>query len=147
MSSLAEQIAEVVRVALHNTIPAVGTRVYRARQDAIDRTECPAIVIESGNENTDNAEADGEVEANVLSLSVAIHVAPGTGAVWETAADELVVAAHALIRAATYPGMSGPPLRQGRTWEAASGDGSPGICVLTYRFDYWNNATDLSTSA
>ena len=147
MSSVAEQIAETVRAALYNTIPAVGTRVERARQDVVTREECPAIVIELGGENTDNAEADGEVEGNVLTLSVAIHVAAGTGTVWETAADEIVVAAHALIRGATYPGNSNPPMRQGRTWDAASGDAEPGICTLTYRFDYWNNATDLSTSA
>jgi len=147
MSSLAEQIAETVRVALTGTIAAVGSRVYRARQDVISREECPAIVIELSGENTDNAESDGEVEGNVLTLSVAIHVAPGTGTVWETAADEIVVAAHALIRAASYPGAANPPQRQGRTWDAVSGDGEPGVCIVTYGFEYWSSATDLSTSA
>lgn len=147
MSSIAEQIAETVRVALHNAIPAVGTRVHRGREDAIGRDECPCITIACRGENTDNAEADAEVEGNLLTIEVAVHVAAGAATVWETAADDIVTAAHPLIRAAVYPGTGGPPMRVARSWQGASGDASPGAVVLTYRFDYWNSTADLATFA
>ena len=40
MASLAELITAAVYAALYNTIGAVGTRVYRARQDALINSEC-----------------------------------------------------------------------------------------------------------
>lgn len=147
MASLAEQIAAAVHTALLGAIPAVGTRVYRAREDAISREECPAIVVITLSETADIAEMDATVDECSLTLGVDVHVAAGEAAPWETAADTICVLAHGLVRAATYPGTSGPPQRIARTWTAESGDASPGICRLVYRFDYWTAAADLSAEA
>ena len=47
MPSIAEQIAAATLTALSGAIPAVGTRVFRARVDAVPNSECPAIVVSS----------------------------------------------------------------------------------------------------
>lgn len=146
MSSLAEQICAAVASALTATIPAVGTRVYRAREDAISRDECPCIVVHSLAEFTEQADLAAETEQNTLSLAVHCHVAGGEAAAWETTADAIAVAAHALVRAATYPGNTGPPVRTGRRWEAASGDASPGAVVLSYDFTYFNATSGLDVA-
>lgn len=146
MASIAEQIAEAVRTALYNNIVAVGTRVWRAREDAVDRSECPAIVVRLESERTEQADLAAETEQNALALTVAIHVADGETDPYETAADAIAVSAHALIRAATYPGDTGPPQRIGRRWQGVSGDASPGLCEIDYEFVYFNATSGLDVA-
>lgn len=146
MSSLAEQIAETVRVALTGTIAAVGSRVYRARQDVISREECPAIAIHLLNESAEPATLDDEVDECVLDLSVTVHVIGGSDA-WETVADQIAVAIHPLVRAAVYPGNAAKPRKVNDQWEAVSGDGSPGERSLQYQFIYHRSASALDVSA
>lgn len=145
MASLAEQITAAVYTALYNTIGAVGTRVYRARQDALINAECPAIVITSGVEDPVIATLAGDVVRCEFELGVAVHVAAGD--VWETAADTVAVAAHALIAGASLPGtataLAGPLI----TDESASGDDTPAVRTLTYTVTHYRQAAALDAAA
>lgn len=145
MASLAEQITAAVYTALYNTIGAVGTRVYRARQDALINGECPAIVITSGVEDPVIATLAADVMRCEFDLSIAVHVAAGD--VWETAADTLATLAHARFAAATLPGTAvswaGPLIVD----DAASGDDTPGVRTLTYTITHYRQAAALDAAA
>ncbi len=143
MASLAEQIADAVYDSLYDEIAAVGTRVWRGRVDPIARDECPGIVVRLVEESTENAEIDAGIERNELVLAVDVYVASTQAQVWETVADAVVVAAHAAVRAGTYPADTQPPIRSGRTWIAESGDGTPSRVTLVYRFEYFNATAGL----
>ena len=143
MASLAEQIADAVYDSLHGQIAAVGTRVYRGRVDPISREECPCINVRLTDETTSNAEIDASTEENELVIVVDVHVAATQAQAWETVADAVVVSAHALIRAGTYPTDTQPPMRMGRSWIAESGDGTPARVSLPYRFQYFNLTAGL----
>jgi len=145
MASLAEQITAAVYTALYNTIGAVGTRVWRARQDALINSECPAIVITSGVEDPQVVTLAGDVSRVEFDFSVAIHVAGGD--VWETIADPITVSAHALIAALTLPGtattLTGPVI----TDDSLSGDDTPAVRLLTYTVTYYRQAAALDAAA
>ena len=145
MASLAEQIAAAVYTAIYDQIPAVGTRVYRARQDAVAPAELPAILIASGVEDPQPATLAGDVMRCEFDLSVAVHVAAGD--VWETAADTIAVAAHARIAGASLPGtataLAGPLI----TDESASGDDTPAVRTLTYTVTHYRQAAALDAAA
>ena len=145
MASLAEQIAAAVYTAIHNQIPAVGTRVYRARQDAVAPAELPAVLIASGVEESQPATLAGDVMRCEFDLSIAVHVAAGD--VWETAADTIATAAHALIAGASLPGtataLAGPLI----TDESASGDDTPAVRTLTYTITHYRQAAALDAAA
>ena len=145
MASLAEQITAAVYTAIHNQIPAVGTRVYRARQDAVAPAELPAVLIASGVEESQPATLAGDVMRCEFDLSIAVHVAAGD--VWETAADTLATLAHARFAAATLPGTAvswaGPLIVD----EAVSGDDTPGVRTLTYTITHYRQAAALDAAA
>ena len=145
MASLAEQITAAVYAALYNQIGAVGTRVYRARQDALINSECPAIVIASGVEDPVVATLAGDVVRCEFELAVGVHVAAGD--VWETAADTIATAAHARIAAASLPGsavsLAGPLI----TDDATSGDDIPAVRTLTYTVTHYRQAAALDAAA
>jgi len=145
MASLAEQITAAVYTAIYNQIAAIGTRVYRARQDAVAPGELPAVLITSGVEDPQPATLAGDVVRCEFDIAVAIHVAAGD--VWETAADTLAAAVHAKFAAATLPGTAvgwvGPLI----TDEATSGDDTPGVRTLTYTITHYRQAAALDAAA
>lgn len=145
MSSIAEQITDAVFDALYNTIPAVGTRVYRARQDAITREECPAIVVEMGAEESSVATLAGDVSRCDLTVNVSVHVADGDP--WETAADTIATDAHALIAAATLPGTATSITGFLITMESQSGDATPGMRMHSYTVTYYRTFAALDAAA
>lgn len=144
MASISEQILAAVKTALYNTIPAVGTRVYRARQDAIGRAECPAIVIEYGTEQCELAQLAGDAVRCEMEIEISVHVA--SAGEWETDADAVAVPAHAAVMGAALPaGATIDGLAIVRT--AASGDATPAIRTHLYRASYFRaaNALDLTS--
>lgn len=140
MAGLSEQIVAAVRTALYNTIPAVGTRVYRARADAVVRDECPAIVIDTVGESSEVADLAGSAVRVELQFAVTVHVADGDP--WETAADEICVLAHAAMMGATLP--TGATISGAFDSESsASGDQTPGSRAMTYTAVYFRQAAAL----
>lgn len=145
MSSIAEQITDAIFDALYNAVPAVGTRVYRARQDAIPREECPAIVVEMGAEESTVATLAGDVSRCDVTVNVSVHVADGDP--WETEADTVATAAHALIAAATLPGTATSITDVLITSEAQSGDATPGIRTHSYTVSFYRSFASLDAAA
>lgn len=142
-ASITEQLLEAVRVVLTSTIPAVGARVWRARQDEIARDECPAIVIHGVEEIDSIVQADGLATRVDLTVDIEIHVADGDP--WETAADAIAVPAHALLMAATLPADATIDGRTGSAF-AQGGDGTPAVRMLSYRASYYRQTHALDAA-
>lgn len=145
MPSIAEQIAAATLTALSGAIPAVGARVYRARVDAVQNAECPAIVIESGVEESTVATLAADVMRCEFDLVIGIHVAGGD--VWETVADAVAVPAHAIFAAQILPGTATTWVGPLITDEAASGDDVPATRTLTYTITHYRQAAALDAAA
>jgi hypothetical protein len=145
MASLAEQISAAVYTAIYNQIGAVGTRVYRARVDAVPNSECPAIVISSGVEESAVATLAADVMRCEFDLVLSIHVAGGD--VWETVADLVAVPAHAIFAALTLPGTATTWVGPLITDDAASGDDVPATRTLTYTITHYRQAAALDAAA
>lgn len=93
-ASVIELILARVAAVLLAGATAAGSRVYRARDDAFEDAELPAINIRRG-------AAEGDVIGNTgerlrLDFTLAFHV---SGTSPETTADDLHMAAHALLMA------------------------------------------------
>jgi hypothetical protein len=145
MASLAEQIAAAVATALSGAIPAVGTRVFRARMDAVPNSECPAIVVASGVEESTVATLAADVMRCEFDVVLGIHVAGGD--VWETVADAVAVPAHAIFAALTFPGTATTWVGPLITDDAASGDDVPASRTLTYTITHYRQAAALDAAA
>ncbi|MDI6748248.1 MAG: hypothetical protein QMD17_14010 [Rhodocyclaceae bacterium] len=91
-ASVIEQILARVHVALLGTTPA-STNVYRGRDDAFDQAELPAINIRRTGTGHDRLGDSGERIS--VGIELDLHVA--TLGNWETAADALHMAAHAVL--------------------------------------------------
>lgn len=147
MASISEQIATAVLTALLDEIPAVGARVYRAREEALTRTECPAIVVRSVSEDPTPISVANDVHEVVFRLSLEIFVHAESDEVWETLADAVAVPAHALLMAATLPAgvtnFAGPVA----TGFAQSADGTPASRTMVYECTFYRSATALDVAA
>lgn len=142
-ASITEQLLEAVRAALTSTIPAVGARVWRARQDEIARDECPAIVIHGVEEIDTIVQLDGLATRVEMTIDIEIHVAAGDP--WETAADAVAVPMHALLMAATLPAGATIDGRTGSAF-AQGGDATPAVRTLSYRASYYRQTHALDTA-
>jgi hypothetical protein len=91
-ASVIEQILARVHVALLGATPA-GANVYRGRDDAFSDSELPAINIRRTGTGHDRLGDSGERIS--VDLELDLHVA--TLGNWETAADALHMAAHAVL--------------------------------------------------
>lgn len=144
---IGEQILEAARAALYNAIPAVGTRVERARTDPWDRAECPGIEIAALSDQADLATVQGDVHDCTLTFVLAIHVQGGAG-VWESAASAIATLAHPLVLNLAKPAgvaeIFGPVSSD---FVASPGDGRPAYRTLAYQARYFRAAAALDTAA
>lgn len=93
-ASVFELILARVKTVLAAGGTAAGTRVYRTRADAFSLAELPAISVRRI--GTDSEIAGNDIEGHSLSFGVACLA---SGSTWETTADALHMAAHALLLA------------------------------------------------
>lgn len=143
---ISESIADTIVLALTGAIPAVGTAVERDREDAIARDECPRIVVTVVSDVPDVATIAGDVHECSLVVAVSIHVVGGATP-WQAAASAIAVAAHPLIRGATYPAGVSDLVGPTGNYFAQSADGSPGVRTMTYQFTYFRSAAALDVAA
>lgn len=143
MPSLSEQIVAAVATAVTGTIPSVGTRVFRSREDALVRGEMPAIVVETVSDSSEVVSLDGAVSRVALELAVHVHVQAGDA--WESVADLVATPAHALVAAASLPGaariVSAYVLD-----DAATGDQTPAVRSLHYGIDLFRSTAALDAA-
>lgn len=145
-AEITEQILEAVKTALSGAVPAVGTRVERARVDAIAPAECPFIEIAQISDTADPDSVEGDIHSCSLTFVVAIHVQGGAG-VWETVASQIAVLAHPLIVGIALPAGVEQVFGPGSSnFVAAPGDGRPAYRAMTYQATYYRQAAALDTA-
>lgn len=108
-ASLIEQILSRAAAVLSGATSA-GSRVYRARQDAFDQDELPAINLSRRTSDTDSIGQGAS--RSLLIFEIDLHV---QGINWETAADALHMEVDALLAADTTLASLGHGLRCGGT--------------------------------
>lgn len=143
MATIFERIPEEVKTALlAAAIAGIGTRVYRARQDAIALDEGDTLNVET---DANNQKTFSEaLDDNELLIDVEIYV---RGDVWETKADAYALAVHPIVMGRNY-GAAGLRIARVRltdqAWTAQEGDGTPGKRTLKYAFRFFTLAADIS---
>lgn len=150
MASKAEQIAARVAALLLNAT-AAGARVSRDREDAFTREESPAIVVEIVDEDsTPLGGGSGpfpptfQTDADTLRLAVITAV---RAASWQSIADAVRVASHALIVGDAQLRLLVTDLRRDRCeWKAASADQPFGYAAQIYLFKYHTRASALDSN-
>lgn len=140
MTSKREQILAAATVALQGTT-GVGTRIWRSRLEAFQRSEAPAIVVEPG---TDEAAAPSASNCWIdwtFTLVVAVYT---RGHLPEQLADPIVCDVHAKLMADRSLGglaMDLWPIGVEPAFEKAD---RPALwSLLTYRVRYRTSTTDL----
>lgn len=140
-ASVVETILARVLAVLLAGSTAAGTRVYRARDDAFGSDETPAINIRR---DSSPATADGiDTDDITVGFTVAFHT---DGAAWETDADALHMAAHALLAADATLATKGQGLRcTGTDVQDDSADQIVGRITASYEMHVFVSPADLTT--
>lgn len=139
-ASVAEQILARVQAVLLNATPA-GAHVERGRDDAFGDSELPAINIRRANTGHERLGDSGE--RVIVSFDLELHVAT-TGA-WETAADALHMAAHAVLVADAPLAALGRGLRcTGTDAQGDSADRVIGKLTARYQMQVFVRPGDLT---
>jgi hypothetical protein len=143
MPSLAEQVVAAVTTALTGAVPAVGSRVFRSREDALVRGEMPALVVRTVSDNAETVSLDLAISRVQLELAVEVHVQAGEP--WETAADAVATAAHTVVLGLALPGQA-RVVSMFQLDEAVSGDASPGMRSLNYAIEFFRSTAALDAA-
>lgn len=150
MPSKAEQLAARVTTLLTAATGTTGAlAVYRDRHDAIAREDSPVTLVECIDEDTETLGGDGpfalaQQDRDVLRIAVTQCV---RSANWQSVADGLRVASHALIVTdATLRSVLAGLRRDRCEWRAASADLPFGYCAQIYRFTYLTQGHALDSS-
>jgi hypothetical protein len=128
MNSVSEQILARINFVLKGAT-AAGSNVERGRDDAWAPEECPAINIRRA--EGQNAPLGSGAERVLQQFDVDVFA---RGAGWETAADALHMAAHALLLADTPLSAMGNGLRcTGTALQSDSADAPLGRLIARYQ--------------
>lgn len=139
-TSVAEQILARVQAVLLNATPA-GAHVERGRDDAFGDSELPAINIRRASTGHDRLGDSGE--RVVVSFDLELNVA--TQGDWETAADALHMAVHAVLVADTTLAALGRGLRcTGTDAQGDSADRVIGKLTARYQMQVFVRPGDLT---
>lgn len=150
MPSKAEQVAALIQSELQANLGPIGAlAVYRDRQDALERSESPVILIELIDEDSrayggaQPGRTSGTDE-DLLRLQVCVCV---RNAGWQTIADDVRCKAHAvLVASSALRALLGDSLRRDRAdWRPADSDVPFGYCNQIYQCKYLtsNQGLDL----
>lgn len=143
---MAASISESVRAAFKTILdplkPDTVLQVERAREDEYSARESPSINIKFDSE--DSRVHGNSADNNQVGVNVEIYVRPGDAEVWETKADVIAVAAHALIMAyASWPAGVARVRKTGATPRSDQGDRTPGLLTLQYAVQFLSSAVAL----
>lgn len=141
MTTKRETIIAAVRTALTGTT-GVGTRIYRSRQEAFARAECPALLIEPINDQA-LIETSLPTLTWALTLRVAIIV---RGNIPDQQADPIVASAHSKIMADTSLGGYAMDIApQGVNFDMADADQTAGVIMCDYLIRYRTTLSSLES--
>jgi hypothetical protein len=91
----------------------------------------------------DRAPNDLAITRVQLELAVEVHVQAGEP--WETAADAVATAAHAVVLGVALPGEA-RVVSMFQLDEAVSGDASPGMRSLNYAIEFFRSTAALDAA-
>lgn len=147
--SIPERIAQRVTALLMGQT-AAGDAVWRDRQDALTHEEPIAILIELAEEETETLGSAGPfgrgmgVERNAVGLLVTVCV---RSASWQTVADGVRSASHALIAADPELGGIGPVRRKRCEWRPAGAEIPFGYVSQLYHIQTLALSGDVTVQA
>jgi hypothetical protein len=147
MPSRREQILAAVATTLAGTT-GVSTRIYRSREEALQRNEAPAIIITPGPDTNQAERAQGASMCRLdqrLTIEITIYV---RGAIPDQLADPIEVDLHKKLMAATdFNGLtSGRLLYLSRIPQMETGDLTVGWITTEYAAEYRCSRDDLSVA-
>jgi hypothetical protein len=138
MSSIREQIVARMATVLTGTLPN-AIPVYRSRADAFARNEVPAVVVKPSEDDAQPFTDLQEVVHFNVSLEVIVR-----GDVWDSLADPIIVAAHALLLNDTALAALCSKLRRSAAkWEDHEADQTAGVLVQGYSLQYLSFTNQL----
>lgn len=131
MSSVREQILVRMLTVLTGTLPN-AIPVYRSRVDAFARSEEPSVVVRPGDEATRAFSDQSDNSDFAVLVEVVVR-----GDVWDSLADPIIVAAHALLlNDAALAALCSKLRRTEAKWEAHDADLTAGVLTQTYHLQY-----------
>lgn len=140
-ASVVEQILARVKNALTGST-AASTRVYRAREDAFDQDELPAINLWRRTGDIDSHA--NTLNRNLLIFELDLHA---QGAAWETAADALHMQVDSILDADATLATLGRGLRcTGTEALGGSADFVSGRLTVRYQVQMITRSGDLTRS-
>lgn len=145
-TSISEQTREHFKLALLAApqIPEVGTRVVRAREDAISEQETSDgfINIKAGDEASQKLGSGVDQKELIVEIELQVRVVQGE--VWETKADIIAVKMHAKLMAyASWPGPVAQIRHVGVDRGGDRGNRTPGKETHRYAVRFLNSARAL----
>ena len=142
MSSLREQILSRIAAVITAAAPG-GAVAYRSREVSLTRALSPAIILMPQN-NALSRVATG-VDVNQFEVAMEIVV---RGDPWESLADPIDVAAHALVmNDATLWALISDVRRISESFESLEADRTAGTLTAHYRITYRTSALDITRIA
>jgi hypothetical protein len=144
-NSIRDQILLAVVAALRPPATSLGATLHRSPAVAISREQCPALVVFPESEAiTERANDRVTRELTVRITALARAVPPAAP---ETAADELLTAAHAALMADVNLGGLALAIREIECeWDVEDADAVAAVIPARYRITYRTLAADLAIS-
>ena len=139
MSTKREQIVLAVMAALAGTVD-VGTRIFRSREEALNRDEAPALAVAWEDEDP-TEELSGLIEKK-LTVVVSVYT---RGDEPDALADPIVESVHSKIMAETTLGGLAIDVSEGGTSrEGAEADQTAGFVNMRFVVWYRHQRANLS---
>ena len=138
MSSNRELIVARMSAALSGMLPN-AIPVYRSREQAFSRDELPAIVVKPGDEETIAISELMEMSRLNVHLEIIVR-----GDVWDSLADPIIIAAHALLLGDLPLATFCSKIRRTTAkWEPHEADQTAGVLTQTYHVQYRSQTNQL----
>ena len=144
-ASIREQLLLAVMAAVRPVVTGLGATLHRSPTVAINRDQCPALVVFPESEAITERANDRVTRELTLRVVALARAVPPTAP--ETEADRLLTAAHAALFAdGSFGGLALGIREQECEWEVEDADAVAVALPARYRITYRTLAQDLSIS-
>lgn len=141
--SIREQLLLAVMAAVRPVVTGLGATLHRSPTVAINRDQCPALVVFPESEAITERANDRVTRELTLRVVALARTVPPTAP--ETVADHLLTAAHAaLFVDGSFGGLALGIREQDCEWEVEDADAVAVALPARYRITYRTLAQDLS---
>lgn len=142
-NSIREQLLLALLAAVRPAVTALGAALHRSPTVALTREQCPALVVFPESEAITERANDRVTRELVVRLVALARVVPPVAP--ETAADQLLTAAHAALLADGNLGGLALGIHELECeWEVEDADAVAAAIPARYRITYRTLARDLA---